>query len=126
MLVFIASIFILNISDRTKIASNTTVTINYSYQSTHFSRQANQQEKETIIRVLNNKKYHSSTFVGELSCGFSENISITIDNEIYEIACDSCPYINVKSTGKYLLLTDEEAKSIRDIFFQYGGVFPCE
>lgn len=127
LLLVIIVIVILIKWDRIVIASDATVILNYSNNQTHFSRPVNQkEEKEKIISILNDKKCHNSVFVGELSCGFSENVSITINNEIYEIACDNCPYILVKSTGKYLFLTDEEAKTIRGIFLNYGGIFPCE
>jgi len=126
LLAIIAFMVLFNGCGRVELASNTPVILNYSYNQTHFSKEAKKEEKEKIISILNDKKYHSSIFVGELSCGFSEDVSIKVDNEIYEIACDNCPYIKVKSTEKYLFLTDEEAKNMREIFFNYGGFFPCE
>lgn len=125
LLIFSSCFFVQNYYNRFKINLAFDMSIVFSNNKTHFKESLNQEQKKIVWSALNNKKIHNKFVVGELSCGFSEDVSIKINGETLEIACDKCPYIRFKNSGKYLILSDEEIDSIRELFFEYGGYFPC-
>lgn len=59
------------------------------------------------------------------SCGFTENVSVKIDNKTFCIACDTCGVIYLLEEDKYFYLSDEENETIRKILESYGFEFPC-
>ncbi len=59
------------------------------------------------------------------SCGFGEDISITIDGQVFAIARDNCGIIQHCDSGRYLFVSGEEIASIHALFEQRGGYFPC-
>ena len=59
------------------------------------------------------------------SCGFTENVSVKIDDKTFCIACDTCGVIYLLEDDKYFFLSDEENETIRKILKSYGFEFPC-
>ena len=82
-------------------------------------------ESKSIIQSFNHKRLKGNSIIGELSCGFSSEVSLEINGEYYEMACDKCPYVFVKSKNRYIVLRDRENIAIREIFENHGCYFPC-
>lgn len=62
----------------------------------------------------------------DLSCGFSENIAIVInESEQFYFACDSCPIVYWKNKNKFFKLSASEYDELMEILRGYGFVFPC-
>ncbi len=59
------------------------------------------------------------------SCGFTENVSVKIDDKTFCIACDTCGVIYLLEEDKYFYLNDEENETIRKILEGYGFELPC-
>lgn len=64
-------------------------------------------------------------FRDNLSCGFSEDASITFTGEnehltLY-LAQDACPFLFSPEKGKYLKLSAENNRALREILISYGG-----
>jgi len=59
------------------------------------------------------------------SCGFDEDISITIDGQVFAVARDNCGIIQHCDSGRYFPVSEEDISFIHDLFEQYGGDFPC-
>lgn len=80
-------------------------------------------EHLTQIKNLFNGKY---LYSDNPTCGFTENVSITLNNcEKFYFACDSCPIIYWQNKNKYFKLSSEEYAELMDILNTYGFVFPC-
>lgn len=73
-----------------------------------------------ILNMLNKRVYHR----GNLSCGFSEDLSITFSaNErsiILYIAQDECPYLYSPEKDRYLRITADDNTALRKILLSYG------
>ena len=108
-----------------KINTNSTVELSFYYGDSKVKTNLNKEESDTIISILNGKRYENKMVTGELSCGFSSNASLKIESEIYQPACDGCNYVYVKSKDKYIYLKDSERDTINKIFEKHGGFFPC-
>ena len=59
------------------------------------------------------------------SCGFDEDISITIDGQVFAVARDNCGIIQHCDSGRYFSVSEEDIAFIHALFEQYGGDFPC-
>lgn len=59
------------------------------------------------------------------SCGFDENISISMDGQVFALARDGCGIIQHCDSGRYLFVSDKEISAIHALFARYGGYFPC-
>lgn len=59
------------------------------------------------------------------SCGFDEDISITIDGQVFAVARDNCGIIQHRDSGRYFSVSEEDIAFIHALFEQYGGDFPC-
>ena len=59
------------------------------------------------------------------SCGFSEDISITIGGNTFALACDRCGIVKNCTTGKYISISDAERDILEKLFTGRGGKFPC-
>lgn len=123
--IFIVPFALINHSNKVSITQESNIILVFKHNDIVIEKELIDEERKQLINIINNRKYISKFFMGELSCGFSENIALLINDEMYEIACDNCPYILVKSKDKYLEFNDNEKKIIEDIFEKYGGYFPC-
>ena len=79
-------------------------------------------EDSAIVQKIFDGK---SLFSDSPSCGFSENVALIIGGNTYCIACDSCGKIYSVEEDKYLNLSDEENKTLRNMLCEYGFTFPC-
>ena len=96
------------------------VVLNYSYKNVVFDEELPQSEAEKMIEIINGKSIRSDN----PSCGFSEEISITIGDYIFCVAQDGDGFLKVED-GKYIILDDEERAVLDELFSKYGGTFPC-
>ena len=79
-------------------------------------------EVELLRAILNGKK----TYKDNLSCGFSESVSIKFDNEqTFCIAQDTCPIIYWKEKDRYIKLSEDEKTQLYNLLEPYGVSFPC-
>ncbi len=99
--------------------SNEKATLNYSYNEKNISVELNKDESELLRKIFNGKRLYSDN----LSCEFTENISIRFDDLIFCVACDSCPI--VKFDNKYFKISEIELQELHNIFKSRGCTFPC-
>ncbi len=94
----------------------------YRYDKQNIEIPLSPNDLSVVSKMFIGKK----TFKDNLSCGFSENISIKVDDsKTFCIACDSCPKIYWKEKDCYFSLTNSEIKELHTMLEQYGFVFPC-
>ena len=75
-----------------------------------------------ICDLFDQKKLYSDN----LSCGFSDDICVTIDgSEQFCFARDSCPIVYWKNVNKFFRLSECEYDELTDILEKYGFIFPC-
>lgn len=80
------------------------------------------EDLEHIRNIFNGKRLCSDN----LSCGFSDNVSIVInETERFCFACDGCPVVYWKNKNKYFKLSEAEHIELREILSGYGFSFPC-
>ena len=101
------------------------VTYHNEHTCVSFSERLTKQEEETVVGILNGKKQESAIFSGVPSCGFSPDISITIDGVTFALAMDKCGVLQNCSTMQYIYISDAERETIEAIFTSRGGTFPC-
>ena len=94
----------------------------FQYGTTDAINQLSNNEMESVKTILNRKKLYKDN----LSCGFSEAVSIKFDDEhTFCIARDTCPIIYWKEKNRYIRLTENEKTQLYNILEPYGFIFPC-
>lgn len=95
--------------------------LTYSYGDIQIWEELYGEDVDTVVKILNGK----IEFPDNPSCGFSENISITIGEHTFALACDSCGVVKNCKTGKYISISDAERDVLEKLFTSRGGKFPC-
>lgn len=94
----------------------------FQYGNTDTINQLSNNEMESVKTILNGKKLYKDN----LSCGFSEAVSIKFDDEhTFCIARDTCPIIYWKEKNRYIRLTENEKTQLYNILEPYSFIFPC-
>lgn len=94
----------------------------FQYGNTDTINQLSNNEMESVKTILNGKKLYKDN----LSCGFSEAVSIKFDDEhTFCIARDTCPIIYWKEKNRYIRITENEKTQLYNILEPYGFIFPC-
>ena len=109
---------------KTNIDPQAEVTLHFVYGDKDIHAVLQQDEAESILAILDGNPYDPA-FAGVPSCGFHENISLQVGEQVFAIACDSCSYIQDTGNQKYFSISDEDMEYIRNLFSHYGGHFPC-
>ena len=95
-------------------------TITYSCNGTAFTEALSRDETALVAEILNGKTEHSD----DPSCGFTEDISITIDGATFALACDGCGIVKDCATGNYISISESERSRLEELFTSRGGSFP--
>ena len=106
---------------KVNIQQNSTGTIYFIYGEHNIEVQVKSEDFEVIRGIFNNKTLYSDN----PSCGFTEKISIVIENRTFCFANDTCGLIFLKEEGKYFSLSSKENDSLKQILASYGLYFPC-
>lgn len=79
-------------------------------------------EVASLKVIFNGKKMYKDN----LSCGFSEDVSIKFNQEqTFCIARDTCPIVYWKEESKYIKISEDEKVQLYKLLEQYGFFFPC-
>ena len=94
----------------------------FQYGNTNAINQLSDKEVESVKLLFNEKKLYKDN----LSCGFSEAVSIIFDDEqTFCIARDTCPIVYWKEKDRYIRLTEDEKIWLYNLLEPYGFIFPC-
>ena len=94
----------------------------FQYRDTDAINQLSDKEMESVKTIFNGKKLYKDN----LSCGFSEAVSIKFDDEqTFCIARDTCPIVYWKEKNRYVRLTEDEKAQLYNLLEPYGFIFPC-
>lgn len=94
----------------------------FQYENTDEISQLSDKDMESVKTIFNGKKLYKDN----LSCGFSETVSIKFDDELtFCIAKDTCPIIYWKEKNEYIKLTENEKTQLYNLLKPYGFNFPC-
>ena len=94
----------------------------FQYGNTNAINQLSDKEVESVKILFNEKKLYKDN----LSCGFSEAVSIIFDDEqTFCIARDTCPIVYWKEKNRYVRLTEDEKAQLYNLLEPYGFIFPC-
>ena len=94
----------------------------FLYENNNELHSLSDKELELVKSIFNGKKIYKDN----LSCGFSENISIKFDQEhTFCIARDTCPIVYWKEKDRYIKLSDDEKTQLYNLLEPYGFHFPC-
>ena len=124
--ILIAAVIMLSICScaKTSVNRNANVALTFIYGEENIGVTLEDDEAERIIDILDGNNYYS-IFSGIPSCGFDKNISLSVGNRVFAIACDSCHCIQDLSNLKYFSIAQEDMEYIHSLFEKYGGFFPC-
>lgn len=103
------------------VASSESGTVRFHYGNKKIDAQLSEEDLQTVKEILDGKVLIPEN----LSCGFTEDVSIRLGGRTYCIACDTCSFMYVKETGRYINLSDEENDTLRTLMERYGCHFPC-
>lgn len=96
--------------------------VRFVYGDINESHCLDKKEVALLKNIFDGKKMYKDN----LSCGFSDDISIRFNNEqTFCIACDTCPIIFIKEENKYIKLSEIEKMELYDLLESYGFFFPC-
>ncbi len=94
----------------------------FQYENIDEISQLSDKDMESVKTIFNGKKLYKDN----LSCGFSETVSIKFDDELtFCIAKDTCPIIYLKEKNEYIKLTENEKTQLYNLLKPYGFNFPC-
>ena len=94
----------------------------FLYENNNELHSLSDKELELVQSIFNGKKIYKDN----LSCGFSENISIKFDQEhTFCIARDTCPIVYWKEKDRYIKLSEDEKTQLYNLLEPYGFHFPC-
>ena len=114
-------VFLLD-SHKINISSVSRAEVTYVYGEKDISQELTEEELQELKTIFNGKRFYRDN----PSCGFSEDISIKLDDSItFCIARDTCPYIYWQEGDRYIKLTEKEQQILYDILKKYGATFPC-
>ncbi len=103
---------------------NEEVALIFIYGEENIRQTLTDEEADKVIEILDGKEY-SSIMEGTPSCGFSKDISFSVEGRKYMIARDSCNVIMEHGTYRNFSVSKEEIRYIHSLFKKYGGYFPC-
>jgi len=109
---------------KTNVSATSEATLNFNNLEENIHVTLTDTEAETVVRILRGNRY-DPRWAGVPSCGFSEEISLEVNNCAYAIARDDCNYIMDCSAQRYFTISQKEMTEIRALFEKYGGYFPC-
>lgn len=119
--VFIVVLVYFNIN-RLNMKSVNEAEVRFVYGDINESHCLDKKEVALLKNIFDGKKMYKDN----LSCGFSDDISIRFNNEqTFCIACDTCPIIFIKEENKYIKLSEIEKMELYDLLESYGFFFPC-
>lgn len=94
----------------------------FSYGNTDTLHHLSNIEVESLKAIFNGKKMYKDN----LSCGFSEAVSIKFNKEqTFYIARDTCPIVYWKEENRYIKITEDEKTQLYNLLEPHGFFFPC-
>ena len=108
--------------DKVNMDSVKKVEVCFQYGNTNAINQLSDREVASVKTIFNGKKLYKDN----LSCGFSEAVSIKFDDEhTFCIARDTCPIVYWEEKNRYIRLTEDEKTQLYNLLEPYGFTFPC-
>lgn len=122
IIIFIAVIIIV-MCRRVNIDGIDSCHVRFVYNDKDIYEEVSQDDMNQIYEIIEGKILYKDS----PSCGFSDEISFSFNQgeQIFCIACDTCPKVYWANKGRYFNLTDEENWELREILKKYGFEFPC-
>ena len=114
-------ILLTSCSSTVQIQNGTKGIAKFKYEDVNIETELSSEHLKEITNMFNNKELYFDS----PSCGFSENVSVKIDNQTFCIANDMCDIIYIKESNKIFYIGDTDNERLRDILEQYGFSFPC-
>ena len=108
-------------SSAVKIKEDSVGIAKFKYEDVNIETELSSEHLKEITNMFNNKELYFDS----PSCGFSENVSVKIDNQTFCIANDMCGMIYLREANKYFAVSKSDSILLRDILEQYGFSFPC-
>ena len=100
------------------------VTMTFRYEYKNIKRALNEEESAEIIKIFNGK-YCFDVANENPSCGYDDDVALTVGKTTFAIARDGCHTAMNMSTREIILLTEDEYDYILMLYDTYGGFFPC-
>lgn len=94
--------------------------LTYISTEKNIHKEINADDTGFIISAFSNKDLYKNIPTGT----FSDNLSIEIDGNFYNIECTNGDRVKDVSADKCFSLSNQESTRLRSIFEAYGGTFP--
>ncbi len=102
------------------VNENSVVGLKYVYGDENIDLTLTEDESKTILEMFNNREMY---WDNGLSCGFDDEIYLSVGEGKFYPSCDGCDIIRYK--GKIFHLTEEEREELNTILNKYNAKFPC-
>lgn len=93
----------------------------FVYGDKNISVIISEEDAAVLSEIFQGKLLYSDS----LSCGFTENVSVSLDGQTYCIANDNCGIVYIIEKDRYFNIDDEENETLRSLLEEYGFSFPC-
>ncbi|MBE6665408.1 MAG: hypothetical protein E7603_04170 [Ruminococcaceae bacterium] len=103
------------------ISDSTTAELRFIHGDKNIETEMSAEDLSVVTEILNGKVLYSEN----LSCGFSKDIAVVIDNQTFCLACDDCATIYLLEEDKYFNISEEENAKLKQMLTLYGFDFPC-
>lgn len=93
----------------------------FKHNESNIQAELSAEHTKQIVSIFQGKKLRKNS----PSCGFTEDVSVKIDDKTFCIACDTCRIVYLLEDDRYFHLSDTENSSLREILTYYGFELPC-
>lgn len=83
-------------------------------------------EVQAVVSALDGKVQYTGKFAGIPTENFREDVTITIGERTFALACDDTLAVKNLTEGMYIDLEAADRAALEDIFTSRGGTFPVE
>lgn len=105
------------------VSNETSAELTYIYDDKNIQTTLEDNDLNALCDMFEGKKTYLISPFDTPSCGFDENVSVKIGNNVFMPACDTCT--TVKTSFVYFNISDKERGRLEEIFAKYGATFPC-
>ena len=95
------------------------------YTGVSFQEELSAEEAENVTTMFRQSIFRSSPLFSTASCGFSDQIYISLYGIKYYPALDGCSRVLNKSALQYIGISKEQRDYLDQLFASHGGTFPC-
>ena len=113
--------FSLFLQPQVELDAPTSAIARFKHNESDIESELSTEHTKQIVGIFQGKKLRKDS----PSCGFTEDVSVKIDDKTFCITCDTCRIVYLLEDDRYFYLSDTENSFLREILTYYGFELPC-